>query len=209
MFHVPPSKDTYLLDPTCGKKHLWVDFFKPNLYGKKKLEQYGKIIFSDKIDYGQDIVSDIKDLEFFVKFDCIVYDPPYFFGYHNSKDPRREDYGDYTQTYDELLWYMNVANNRFPKWLKKNGKLIVKCSDQYQTSERKFYPHHYTWINRLNNFQLIDLFLFIHHRISPTAFQVKERPCSIIMHTFFLVFSLKKNIDFMQDNMREHNLINY
>ena len=187
-FHIPPSKDKHLLDPTCGKGHLWVDLHKQNLLGKTKLEKYGSVTFSDIVDYGQEIISDIKDLDFEKQFDGIIYDPPYFFGYKGSHDPRREDYGDYAQTYEKLLWYMEVANQKFPKWMKGDGKLIVKCADQYQTEERKFYPHHHTWINELNNFSLIDLYIFIHHRISPTAFQVKNRPCSVIMHTYFLVF---------------------
>ena len=90
---------------------------------------------------------------------------------------------------------MDTANVKFPKWLKDNGKLIVKCADQYQTKERKFYPHHYTWIRRLSNFKIIDFFIFTHHRMSPTAFQVKDRPCSVIMHTYFLVFKKKYRLE--------------
>ena len=187
-FHIPPAGDIVLLDPTCGKKHLWVDFQKRNLLGKTKLEEYGKVVFSDIQDYGQEHVSDVADLNFNHLFDGIVYDPPYFFGYSGSTDPRREDYGDYIQTYEDLLWFMDVANQKFPSMLKDEGKLIVKCADQYQTQERKFYPHHITWVNKLSNYFLVDQFVFIHHRISPTAFQVKNRPCSVIMHTYFLVF---------------------
>lgn len=187
-FHLPPSKDVVILDPTCGKKHLWIEFLKPDLKGKTRLDDYGKVVFSDIVDYGQEIVSDIKDLKFDYQFDGIIFDPPYFFGYKGSTDPRREDYGDYIQNYEDLIWYMDLANNKFLEWLKDDGKLIVKCADQYQTKERRFYPHHYTWINRLSNFDIIDLFVFIHHRLSPTAFQVKNRPCSVIMHTYFLVF---------------------
>jgi DNA modification methylase len=146
------------------------------------------VVFSDVKSYGQEIVSDVKSLSFDFQFDGIVYDPPYFFGYTGSNDPRREDYGDYVQTYEELLEFIDIANTKFPRWLKDSGKLIVKCADQYQTKERKFYPHHYTWIGRLSSFENIDLFVFIHHRMSPTAFQVKDRPCSVIMHTYFLVF---------------------
>ena len=148
----------------------------------------GDVIFSDVIDYGYNIVSSVDALNFDYQFDGIIYDPPYFFGYKGSDDPRREDYGDYIQSYDDLLWFMDVANEKFPSLLKPDGKLIVKCADQYQTKERKFYAHHNTWINRLTNFEIIDLNIFIHHRISPTAFQVKDRPCSVIMHTYFLVF---------------------
>ena len=188
-FHIPPSPEKVILDPTCGKKHLWEEFMKPDLRGENKLKEYGKVIFSDKIDYGQEIVSDLRDLNFNNEIDGIIYDPPYFFGYTGSNDPRRQDYGDYIQTYNDLLWFMDYANERFPKWLKKDGKLILKCADQYQTKERKFYPHHITWVNHLTNFQQTDNLIFIHHRMSPTAFQVKNRPCAVIMHTYFLVFN--------------------
>jgi DNA modification methylase len=155
------------------------------------LEEYGKVVFSDMKPYGQDIVSDVSALKFNYQFDGIVYDPPYFFGYKGSSEPRREDYGDYVQTYKDLVEFMTLANTKFPKWLKDDGKLIVKCADQYQTKERRFYPHHYTWIKKLSKFEIIDFFVFIHHRMSPTAFQVKDRPCSVIMHTYFLVFKKK------------------
>ena len=192
-FHIPPSKDKMILDPTCGKKHLWTEYYKSDLEGKIKINDYGKVVFSDIVDYGQEYVSDIKDLRLDDEFDGIIYDPPYFFGYSGSNDPRRQDYGDYIQTYEDLLWYMKFANSKFPQWLKDDGKLILKCADQYQTKERKFYPHHITWVNELKNFNIIDTFVFVHHRLSPTAFQVKNRPCSVIMHTYFLVF--KKSLD--------------
>jgi hypothetical protein len=191
MFHIPPSKDRVILDPTCGKKYLWEEFFKANLLNESESKGYGQIVFSDIKDHGQSIISDVRNLSFDYKFDGIIYDPPYFFGYKNSNDPRRADYGEYTQSLDDLVALMDVGNTKFVNLLKDNGKLIVKCADQYNTKERKFYPHHHTWINRLSNFQIIDLFVFIHHRISPTAFQVKNRPCSVIMHTYFLVFTKK------------------
>ena len=192
ILHIPPSKDKSILDPTCGKKRLWSEMEMKDVHGISTLDRYNKVIFSDLVDYGQELVSNIDDLSFDTKFDGIIYDPPYFFGYKGSSDPRRKDYGDYMQTYGNLLGFMDVANTRFPEWLKDDGKLIVKCADQYQTKERKFYAHHNTWINRLENFEITDLNIFIHHRMSPTAFQVKNRPCSVIMHTFFLTFN-KRN----------------
>jgi len=187
-FHIPPSKDKRILDPTCGKRHLWTEYLKTTLSGERKLDEYDEVVFSDIIDYGYNQVVNIADLAFDETFDGIIYDPPYFFGYAGSNDPRREDYGGYLQPYEKLIWFMDIANEKFPTLLSKDGKLILKCADQYQTKERKFYPHHITWVNRLSNFKLIDQFVFVHHRMSPTAFQVKDRPCSVIMHTYFLVF---------------------
>jgi len=191
-FHIPPSKFARILDPTCGNRYLWSNYLRQNLLGKTKIEEYGEVVFSDIKDLGYNIVSSIADLEFDKPFNAIIYDPPYFFGYEGSDDPRREDYGDYLQTYEDLIWFMEIANEKFPKWLTQDGKLILKCADQYQTKERKFYSHHNTWINKLTNFEISDTLIFTHHRISPTAFQVKDRPCSVIMHTYFLVFN-KRN----------------
>jgi hypothetical protein len=192
-FHIPPSNQKTILDPTCGKRHIWEEYLNPSLIGVAPIKEYGKVVFSDIRDYGQAIVADVNSLDFDYKFDGIVYDPPYFFGYKGSNDPRRVDYGDYVQTIDNLYMFMDTANLKLFDMLKDEGKLIVKCADQYNTTERKFYAHHNAWINRLSNYDIIDLFLFIHHRMSPTAFQVKNRPCSVIMHTYFLVFTKKQN----------------
>jgi hypothetical protein len=191
-FHIPPSKQKVILDPTCGKRHLWEEYLKHSLNGENMLEEYGKVVFSDIRDYGQEVVEDVNSLDFDYQFDGIVYDPPYFFGYKGSNDPRKAEYGDYVQTLDKLYKFMDIANSKFFDLLKSDGKLIVKCADQYNTKERKFYAHHNTWINRLSHFEIIDLFIFVHHRMSPTAFQVRNRPCSVIMHTYFLVFKKRK-----------------
>jgi len=192
-FHVPPSKDVALLDPTCGKKYLWSKFFEETFFGKP-IEQYGRVVFSDIKDCGQELISDIEKLSFNHEFDGIIYDPPYLFGYVDRlhpDNPRKDDYGGYCHDYTNLLRFMNVANDKFPFWLKLNGKVIVKCSDQYGPDLRKYYPLHITWVERLSNFDLIDSFIYLFHNISPTAFQVKDRPCSVIMHTYFLVFKVK------------------
>lgn len=194
-FHVPLSKEKSILDPTCGRRYIWAKFLTPKyqLFETEiPIKQYNKVVFGDIRDFGYNIVSDIKDLSFNQEFDCIVYDPPYIFGCDNSTDARREDYGDYVQSYDQLLWFMDIANEKFPKWLKPNGKLILKCSDQYNVKERKFYPHHITWVERLTNFNIIDFYIFIQHgRLNPTAFQVKNRESAVIMHSYFMVFKLK------------------
>jgi hypothetical protein len=187
-FHVPPTGDKSIFDPTCGYKHLWNEFHITNMEGKTLLESFGKVTFSDIKDCGQEHIADIFKLKVNSPADAIVYDPPYFFGVEISNDKREDEYGGYAQTYEELLEYMDVANNRMYSWLKDNGKLIVKCSDQYNVKERKFYAHHITFYNRLSNYKLIDIFIYQHHNISPTAFQVKNRPTSVIMHTYFLIF---------------------
>jgi len=97
-FHVPPSKNRAILDPTCGKRYMWADFLRREPDGTRKLDCYGKVVFSDIVDYGQEIVSDIRNLRFRRRFDGIVYDPPYFSGCKRSSDPRWADYGGYSQT---------------------------------------------------------------------------------------------------------------
>jgi hypothetical protein len=97
---------------------------KPDLENKTKIERYGSVTFSDKVDYGQEIVSDIKDLKPKRKYDGIIFNPLYFFGYKGSDDLRKQDYGDYIQTIDDLVWFMDFANQKFPNWLKSNGKAL-------------------------------------------------------------------------------------
>ena len=163
--------------------------------GKQLIDDYGEVLFSDIRDFGHNIVSDFRDLDNTFKekgidpyFDGIIFDPPFIFGLKDTDDPRSEDYGGYTQTYAEFSGLMISANELFPRWLKRDGKLIVKCSDQYQTEEREFYPHHITWCRTLSKFNLIDFFIHIHHHLNPTAFQVKNRPCSVITHSYYMVF---------------------
>lgn len=189
-FHIPPGKNVKILDPTCGKRYLWKYMLTPTLSGKRLIDEYEEVTFSDIRDFGYNIVSDFRDLDYEHEYDGIIFDSPYFFGYTGSSDKRKEDYGDYCQTYEELVSFMVDSNKLFPNWLKSKGKVILKCSDQYNVEERKFYSHHITWEKKYTNFNLIDFNLFIHHRMSPTAFQVKDRPSSVIMHTYFMSFSL-------------------
>ena len=193
-FHVPPGKKARILDPTCGKRYLWKYFLLRKFFTNKTLlNNYKEVVFSDIKDFGYNIVSDINDLHFDREFDGIVYDSPYFFGVKDSDDPRKNDYTGYGQDYARLLQFMRIGNEKFVKWLKPGRKVIVKCGDQYNTKLRKFFPLHITWVKEFSNFNLIDLFIFIHHRMSPTAFQVKNRPCSVVMHTYFLVFEGKNH----------------
>jgi len=199
---VPPGPEVRILDPTCGKRYLWERFMKRGLRtGKPLIEDYGEVVFSDIRDLGQDVVADFRDLAKVFdergvdsKFDCVVFDPDYLFGYKGSDDEREDDYGGYDQTFEELRDKMSDANDVFPKLLKPDGKLILKCSDQYQTDERAFYPLHHYWGNTFStfgNFWWVDFFIYVHHRMSPTAFQVKDRPCGVIMHTYFMVFEAR------------------
>jgi hypothetical protein len=195
-FHFPPNPETIILDPTCGKRYIWETILRNasvpyyDLNGDKIKGFPWNIVFSDIEDFGYNTVSDVLDLKLPYLGNGIIYDPPYFFDSEvtSEKDDRRDDYGNYGQSYESLIWFMDVANNRFPKLLTEDGKLILKCSDQYNVKDRTFYPLHITWINHLTNFELIDLYVCLYHKLTPTAFQVKDRPCSVIMHTYFLVF---------------------
>ena len=53
----------------------------------------------------------------------------------HSDDEGADDYGGYAQTYEDLLWYMDIANGKFPEWLTDNRKIILKCLDMYHTNE--------------------------------------------------------------------------
>ena len=183
LFHMPPESFKLILDPTCGKKRMW--------NGWAEATTLYKITFADSGNFGQELVCEFKDHQ--GVYDGIIFDPPYLFGINGSKDTK--DFGDYAQTYDELVSYIAGANDRFPSILRQGGKLIVKCSDQYNVAERRFYSHHITWANNLTNFKLIDIFISPHHHISGTAWQVKNRPSSIVNFTYYLVFSKRESLN--------------
>jgi len=186
MLHVPQGSK--VLDPTAGYHMLWGDNLSPGIFGADY-----EVTFSD-IAGGKD--NEQLNLsrarsdrpEWLDSFDAVVYDPPYFIGENEAKDPREAAYGGYAYSLQDLLEYMRLCHTVIPDLLKPKGKLIVKCSDQYVVSERKFYHHHYEWMrNILLAFEITDIMIYRHHRMSPTAFQVKDRPCGVVMHTYYLV----------------------
>ena len=200
-FHIPPTPSIIILDPTCGKRYLWKKFLQPKLSfidgSKLLLDDYGKVLFSDIRDFGYNKVADLftfTSTEGIV--DGIVYDPPYYYNDKSTEtnDKRAEDYGDYTHSFEELSRYMEAIDKHLSPLLKLGGKFILKCSDQYQPQERKFIPLHILWANS-TKLKLIDFYVFGHHNFNPTAFQVKNRPCSVIMHTYFMVFQKGDTIE--------------
>jgi hypothetical protein len=196
-FHIPPSPDKTILDPTCGKRYLWESLFNGLNEKSNQLDLDGnpiklpwKVIFSDIQDFGYNKVCDVKDLTVEAPVDGIVYDPPYFFGTEKPSTNFRE-YGDYSQTYEDLLEFMDVANEKFPALLKEDGKLILRCSDMIHYKQNKFYPLHITWANRLSNWEMVDFIVLVHKWMGWTDFMVKDRSCSVGMHSYLMVFKKK------------------
>lgn len=184
-----------ILDPTAGKHLLWEAAPKDELKTLGMLPFYD-ITFSD-IEGGPG--NEMQNLsrarvdrsDWFEAFDCVVYDPPYLIGENETDDPREKDYGTYAYSTSDLAAYMDLLHTVIPDLLKPKGKVILKCSDQYVVKERKFYPFHYKWMNvMVRDFEIIDIMIYRHHRMSPTAFQVKNRPCCVIMHTYYIVGQL-------------------
>jgi hypothetical protein len=209
MLHIPPTPSTIILDPTCGKRHLWVKFLRPKLIfinGKSWIiDDYRKVIFSDIKNFGYNNIIDLFTFPLSnEKVDGIVYDPPYYYNNKNTKtdDKRAEDYGDYTHSLRELHLYMKAIDKNLAPLLKPKGKLILKCADQYQPEERKFVPLHIQWANS-TKLRLVDFYVYRHHNFNPTAFQVKKRPCSVIMHTYFMVF--QKGTESIKNNQKLNN----
>ena len=177
-FHVRPVGKR-ILDPTCGKRYIWDGFNDPSY----------EIVYADKVDYGYNIVSDLNDLQFDEPFHGIVFDPPYLFGIEDSKDVREEEYGGYAQTYEELVDFMKRARDKLYTLLVDNGILILKCQDMFHLPTRKFYALHVDWINLYTErYSLKDIFVYRYHHVSPTAFQVKDRPCNVINHSYYIIF---------------------
>jgi len=183
-----------ILDPCCGERIIW-----------QRVKGKYDVTFSDIRNDLPGIESkDYRDLKYDSCFDGILFDPPYLFGVKAKKDKREDAYGGYAQTYDNLIHMMTEAPKHLINYLKPDGKIILKCSDQYYVPEHKFYSLSDQWyisfrnamtnnFKKLAQFYLIDRQIFIVHRVVPTAYQVKDRGASVQNYTFFLVFQ-KKNI---------------
>jgi hypothetical protein len=175
-YHIKPG--SVIIDVTAGQRLLWEG---------QNVEDY-KIYYYDK-NIDNEIVKK-KDIfiDSYDKCSCIVYDPPYFFGVKKSNDFRKDMYGGYAGTLDELRGYMSAVK-RLKESLLPGGKIILKCADQYYVPEKKLYLHHLDWIKHLisSGYNVIDFYVYRHHHVSPTAFQVKNRNSAVIMHTYFIV----------------------
>ncbi len=185
------QKGAKILDPTCGKRILWDDI---------NLKTY-KIYFSDIKDFKYTDVKfsciDYKKIpdRFYQYFDGIVFDPPYLFGIDSKTDKRKDDYGGYSQSIENLFAMIDESSRYLIRYLKIGGKLILKCSDQYYVKDHTFYDLSTNWINAYTDwsmqgvdFKIIDKHIFKNHHISGTAWQVKDRGSSIQNYTYFFVF---------------------
>lgn len=173
-FHFP--KGAMIWDCTPGRKLGW----SPPL-----LANY-EVYFTTPKQY--DLFS-MAPFDYPKKFDGIYYDPPYFVEAKAVSDKRtlKNPY-ELDHTFKDLEKYM-LAIEFLIMSLKSGGKILIKCADQYVPKKRRFYPFHVDWILHLREFGLnvVDFFVCPYMRNSPTAWQVKERPCAIIKHTYYIV----------------------
>lgn len=123
-------------------------------------------------------------------FDVVFYDPPYLLDVADDEtdDKRADAYGGYAHNEMDLLRYMLFVRDA-RALLRVGGKLIVKCQDQYVVATRRLWLHHLNWCAKIQDagLSLVDFYVYRYNRTSPTAFQVKERPCAVIAHTYFIV----------------------
>ena len=183
-FHL--QEGAAILDPTCGNKHSWEDVFK-----KRKESSFfpAKQIKITHHDIKQQ--EDFSQLAYKKEFDACFFDPPYIWGVDSSKDKRAVDYGEYNYTFKDIQGLFISANKALPKYLKPDAKLFLKYCDVFSLKERKFYLTQPLWVNIMSNFKPIDHYIIQHHSISGTAFQVKNRGCSVGNYTYLTVFQLK------------------
>lgn len=120
-------------------------------------------------------------------FDLVYFDPPYFTGVDGSGDERREAYGGYAQATAKLGSFVDFAPEL--AWcLRPGGKIVLKCGDQYHVPSRRLWLHHLRWCAALERrFRIIDFYVYPFHHVSPTAYQVKDRPSAIVAHSYFIV----------------------
>jgi len=180
-----------VLDPTYGDGLSWQGVGLPvsimRRRGRSAAAPEAGVLATD-LKFGYD-VRDLARLrpDLQESFDVVYFDPPYFAGVPISDDPRAGQYGGYTQSFAELQQLMNVVPS-LAFFLRARGKLILKCADQYHVKTRTFHALHLQWATALQReLALVDLYVYPYHRVSPTAYKVKNRPCAVVAHSYFLV----------------------
>jgi len=181
-FHLPDC--SIILDPTPGEKHSWKYYLTTAGGGALfPLKEFCLVFVDDNL------LTFDKSRQFnFEKLDAAFVDPPYIFGHKQSGDTRREDYGGYHRSFGDIKTLMESVNHHLPAILPLEGKLFLKYTDVFSLSDRKFFHCASLWPGILNNFRVIDHYIIQHHHVSPTAWQVKERPCGIVNYTYLTVF---------------------
>ena len=188
-FHL--LKGASIIDPTPGEKHSWRYYLSevknPSFFPVKKFN----ITFID------DDISNFNKTKLHVDnqgvVDAMFFDPPYIFGYEENKGSRQGDYGGYHHGFEDVKSLIQTANEEIPKFLKAGGLLFLKYTDVFSLSERKFYFCAPLWANEFTNFRAKDHYIIQHHHVSPTAWQVKDRPCGIVNYTYLTVFRQVKH----------------
>ncbi len=181
--HVLPG--ARIFDPTCGECILWRNI-PADLYD---------VEFSDIAEpYNQDLyLLPTTQPDYLAAFDALIYDPPYMMGIPKSNDPRASVYGGYSGTQEALKRFMQATDKPLSLFLKKGGKILVKCSDQYYVPEKRLYLWHFDWVQALRQrYDIVDFYIYRYHRMSPTAFQVKNRNSNVIVHTYWIVGALRE-----------------
>lgn len=168
-----------VLDLTYGSGLSW---------GEPELLDTYDVVRSDlQAPYGQDVFTVVRDRpDWHGAFDLVYYDPPWFVDIGTrSHDPREAAYGGYGA--NDLERFIAVVPD-LATLVRPGGKIIVKCGDQYHVPTRRLLLHHLRWCETIaRGFTLVDFYVYRYHRVSPTAYQVKDRPCAIVAHSYFLV----------------------
>jgi len=183
-----------IIDPTPGNKHSWkfylTELDKRQFFPPKKFD----------IQFIPDDITTFQKTKEYVEengpADAVYYDPPYLFDVsrtknYSTKDRRVKDYGGYHYTFDEVKNFVAIANEIIPGFLKDTGLLFFKYTDVFSLVERKYYPCFVLWPNAMTNFEIVDHYIVQHHHLSPTAWQVKDRPCGVVNYTYLTVFRPK------------------
>ena len=188
-FHLFPGAE--IIDPTPGEKHSW----KYYLAEIKKSSFFPPMKFN--ISFIKDNIALFTETKKHIKekgaADAIFYDPPYIFGTKTGTDIRREDYGEYDHSFQDIKDFLIKANQVFPKFLKESGLVFLKYTDVFSLQDRRFYFCAALWPPLFSNFEVVDHYIIPHHHVSPTAWQVKNRPCGIVNYTYLTVLRRRKN----------------
>jgi hypothetical protein len=193
-YHLDGVQDPHVLDVTAGGRISWDYVHNPEQYNPVFADKRTNIVrnadglFYPVTNEHCDVLQPSVGVDKWRnQFDAVFYDPPYFFGVNRSDDPRVDDYGGYAGTLGELHQLMHAVQN-VGECVKPGGVLILKCADQYFVPEKKLYLHHLDWCMHMQALgEVRGFYTFRYHRVSPTAYQVKNRRSPVIAHTYFIV----------------------
>lgn len=176
-----------IIDMTYGEGYSWKQYHSDNRmtqFGFRRRKVYDLSIYKgDVYKY-----KERKD----VMYNAVYFDPPYFFEANASKDARSVEYNINGFLRVDIEKLIRFANKMFPTILRKDGLVFFKYADNFSVKRKEYSFGPLLWLPLFTNFDVVDNYIIPHHHIKPTAWQVKNRGCSISAYSYLTVLRMRK-----------------